>query len=953
MVRRIWLSLVFVSLLAIPCFVYGADVSTIATDTRYDTNAAAGITSIPKNEIRRLPDMIDNPKSQVGMWIPVAEPDPVVRDFNNTIQPAGGVFKNTGAAQDKYPYIIKEKATGKFYVYKNVKYNWYFENAGTEDNSGGTNGASGADVWTPFYKAAGAEKAVEYIKNFVTGSGDKVWDPKVYPNIHAKPFDSGISGDADTRGSTVLQEVGMLLTYDRAEAAVTGTTGDGYTGNADLSVIDPNSIPTAQLGAEPSTWVSSKKEVEPPAGWKLENGMKMTGYNRVYVEDYKSPTVKGTEVSIYRGVSGAWVEEKYTKATSKWDRINGITFEYEDDNPSAAASSDRLQASLNYECGNMDLFKLDNPYYNADDPVSEPFIYFTYLTPTYKMTYNETNQKWERIKISENPVKMDETIQYGPYVGPAKKGEEYYYYKNVDPTWSKKQATAANPDPVMDFIKNRYAYAINGKSLAAWVRGYCYFILDERNSGLLKVKMLNGYINTNKNTKSVSLDEKIPELAQMVKEYSDIGTEKGKAASADLAAFRSHLQAQGLSNINRFSYIEFKDGGRYCVGPIEFEKDKNTEVGPNDTGYDPKIKKGSWFVPGPRVLLPRHFCVSSMEWDSSLGGNKVAGQMATDSQNFYMGSDGKWHRAGDAADAGVPEELQVTTQNSNFIKKYGDTWMQQCPDCMFKVDMADCCGNTTNQVGFLKVLDGGQGNKPGLDVSISDSRTGNEQKVSVPNSQEGLEYGQNGSDKNDQLIVKDGNGQQVVNAGEVYNGDNDLTAKEISLQKWDQNAVSKPIGDELKNPDPIKNPDKVIYEDTRLEIKANAVGTTDRAYPHAGIGKMSFKIQQLDAAGAPTGKYELLEDDSGTKNDEIKKNVFDSTTNGKISEFKPNIRFFHIFRNPGLYRVEFEAANMPNEGDKFLAEATQKLMFTVKVLDLKSDTRVIEDKKEGQIINKD
>jgi len=902
---------------------FAADVSGVATDSRYDINdrtkVVSGIMSIPQNEIRRIPDMIEKPESQIGMWVPMMEPDPVVRGFDNKIRDNVRIFRNTGSTKDKYPYLVKEVSTGKWYAYRNVKYKWSFESAGEDDKSGGVNGSSGGEVWTPFYKASGSERAIEYMKNIVNGTGDKTWDPKVYPNAHKKPFDSGISGDADTRGSTVLQEVGMLLTYERA--AVNPTVignAEGYYGNADISVIDPSAIPEAKLDAEPSGWEAKKSVTPNPDGWKLKNndgGDEFSAFNRVYVEDYTSPTVKGTEVKLYSGNTGAFVEKVYNKASGKWEPCKGISFEYEDDNPNAAASSDRLKASLNYECGNMDLYKLDNPAYNRDDPTSEPFLYFVYLPPTYRMNWNEQEQKWERIKVSENPVKLDETVVYGPYLGPAKKAEEYYYYKNVDPNWK-----GRSEKEVEEFIKARYASAYSTKNLAPWIRGLAYFILDERNSGLLKTKLLNGWINKAKNTKNEGLEAKVPELAMMIGEYEALG-DSGKKAAADMRAFVDHLNSTGMLDVNRFSYIEFKDGGRYCVGPIEFEKIDGIYSESNVQVNGQTVKTGSWFVPGPRVLLPRHYATTSLEWDAGGAAKMVGGQMAKDAQNFVLGADGRWKRAASADDAGVPEELQVAGTNSNFIKKYGDTWMQKVPDLMFKVDMADCCGNTTNQVGFLKVNDGGEGAKPVTEVEISDSRSGNDMKVGVPPSDEIP------SDR--EIAIQDSGSKVQVPGGEY--ADNDMASKQWQVVDKNGNPVDDPLNKQLKLDD------KVIFEDTRLNVTAQAYDNIDRFYPGRGIAYQRLQIRELDANGNPTDKFEPLEDSTGNKSDKIER-VVPRERFERSDKTEPVIKFYHIFRNPGKYRVEYLAEDF--ESNK------QQMSFNVTVKDMSFQERTIRDESE-------
>ncbi|MBI3037944.1 hypothetical protein HYY75_02680, partial [bacterium] len=159
---------------------------------------------------------------------------------------------------------------------------------------------------------------------------------------------------------------------------------------------------------------------------------------------------------------------------------------------------------------------------------------------------------------------------------------------------------------VMEYIANRFANAYPAGGLPPWARGMVYYIIDQNDSGLKRVKQLNGYINTNKNTKGAGVPQ---DLTNLISTYEN-GNDFAKKAAIDLQAFYAHINGN-FTNVNRFSYIEFKDGGRYCVGPIEFEKSNLTE------SVDPsgKVKKGKWVIPGRRVLLPKHFATNSIEWD--------------------------------------------------------------------------------------------------------------------------------------------------------------------------------------------------------------------------------------------------------------------------------------------------------------------------------------------------
>lgn len=895
MSRKIWL--VALAALFLPGSAFAADVSGIATNTRYDLNATAGIKSIPANEIRRIPDMIKEPKAQVGMWVPMVEPEPVVRTMNNTLASNTRIFKNTGAMADQFPYLVKVVSSrpGKsdetgWFVYKNVKYNWRFEDAGDgsanedgkEKASGGKNGSSGGAVWTPFYKASAAEKAVDYMKAFVTGNGEPVWDPKVYPNSHTKPYDSGISGTADTAGSTVLQEVGMLMTYEVAKATVNGETGPGYVGNADPEMIEPSMMSEAKL-VSVDAFTAKEYRNPKPDGWK---GEELTAYNRVYVEDYTPPNVRETKVKIYGGNAGTAVDRVYEDG--QWKEVNGIKYEYEDDNPNAAASSDRLQASMNYTCGNMDLYRLDNPHYNPDDPNSDPFVYFTYLHPVTK------NGK-----------------TYGPYVGVAKKAEEAYYYKNLDPNWKNKPAQV-----IEEYVKNRYAHAYMGRSLPAEYRGLVYYIIDERQSGLLKIKMLNG----NSGNSAAEIDS-------LISEYKTAGA-KGAAAAADLEAFKAYHSSHPTGDLYRYAYIEFKDGGRYCVGPINFEKGNYTEkvVG---AGAD-AVKQGTWYVDNARILLPKHFALNSREWNNGDANAKIDSDVSEAAKGYKLNADGTWVKPTNVSEATAEDKAAAAAMPKNAAeahKRYGEGWMQKVPDLFYKVDAADCCGNNTNQIGFIKVFDDGVGSKPLTEVTISDSRNQNDHTVFVPND-ESLESGQ-------KIEIKNPDGSSQAFDGGKYDGDYDMTKKDISVKDSGSGTDVAPIAKSLQ----LADKDKTIYEDVRLNISANAYDNIDRFMKYQGISKVTFKIAELDQNGNPTGKYEDLEND---KNDSSMK--WDESTKSLVKEndgtdnWTPAMKFYHIFRNPGNYKVEYTAADMPIGGKA----NTQYMAFKVVVRNQTQDVRTID-----------
>ena len=85
--------------------------------------------------VERVSGHTDKPEAQIAVWMPFYEPAPIEKNGANMITDAAQIFRNTGAGKDKFPFIVKEKATGKFYVYRNVKYHWFFEQPGDNKKS--------------------------------------------------------------------------------------------------------------------------------------------------------------------------------------------------------------------------------------------------------------------------------------------------------------------------------------------------------------------------------------------------------------------------------------------------------------------------------------------------------------------------------------------------------------------------------------------------------------------------------------------------------------------------------------------------------------------------------------------------------------------------------------------------------------------------------------------------
>jgi hypothetical protein len=206
-------------------------------------------------DIRRVSGHHDKPEAQIAVWMPLVEPEPIVKTNGNEITDATLIYRNTGPTKDKFPYIIKDKATNKFYVYKNVKYHWAFEKP-EEDKKvlgeGNKGGVSGGEVYSPFMNLKDANG--QYFEDLVNGevSESDIWDKKMFVNRHTAAFDSGIAGAKMVSGSTLLQQVGMIMTYERAEVSGISPSGAGYPAKEKDTADPAGDIPgTVSLAAAP------------------------------------------------------------------------------------------------------------------------------------------------------------------------------------------------------------------------------------------------------------------------------------------------------------------------------------------------------------------------------------------------------------------------------------------------------------------------------------------------------------------------------------------------------------------------------------------------------------------------------------------------------------------------------------------------------------------------------
>ena len=132
------------------------------------------------------------------------------------------IFRNTGTTKDKYPYIIKDSASGNFYAIRNLTYTWKFENQkpDKEDPEGGNaTFTKTIPAYSPFFDEIGlTEAAPQFMKEWAKADGNnyELPEPKAHANRHTVTYDSGIMDGLSVTDSTVLQQVGMLMSYEIA-----------------------------------------------------------------------------------------------------------------------------------------------------------------------------------------------------------------------------------------------------------------------------------------------------------------------------------------------------------------------------------------------------------------------------------------------------------------------------------------------------------------------------------------------------------------------------------------------------------------------------------------------------------------------------------------------------------------------------------------------------------------
>ncbi|MBF0544875.1 MAG: hypothetical protein HQM08_10600 [Candidatus Riflebacteria bacterium] len=678
------------------------------------TNMTVEIRRSEKNENYR-----ENAKASIGIWCPFLEPPPVDRTLSNMLTTKGKVFRNTGAGKDQFPYVIKEETTGKFFVFRNLKYTWLFENQladKADPDNGNATHTTVIPVYTPFFdEIALTDKAPDFMKDWATQEGNDYTlpEPKVHANRHTVVYDSGVANGLSVSDSSILQQVGMIMSYEVAEVSP-AVSGDGYpetgekTANLSGDKIEKFVKGTANLSVVPGSFQTATFTTPIPDEyapfWKL--GL-CSAYQMVYVEDYKPPVAKVPAANSpgqpFGGSVGKWLEQD-------------ITIDWTDDNASASKQSQQLKATFQYHCGMDDLYKIKNPYATADNGM-DPYFYFIILRGN---------------------------DEFGPYIGPQNLGREIEIYNTKHPYWSKRPK-----DEVTKYLTDRRAYATEVDSIPPWMRGVIYFVMGDVGGGAVdpglnatdRMKKLNNAWRIGEITQA-----SCPIFFEIREDLKTLTTDAAKEAVKDLDALEdatknpSAYSCDTGRGFNRFAQVTLDVGdstasstasgtasstmaGSYLVGPIELEKD-NPEVyfeeqKPNDSGTT--VKSGWWKIKGKRVLLPMMYAT------------------------------------------GAKDDCDVSCFTTREV---------------MQVSQSNCCGNSVtvkpaeNQSEvFLK-----DDVKPCPECSLTDSRNGTEHSITIPAGDD-LAYNEKLVVSN-----KDGSNAQSYSANQ-YGGDFDCSKCNFAVQK--------------------------------------------------------------------------------------------------------------------------------------------------------------------------
>lgn len=852
--------------------------------------------------IERVSGHSDKPEAQIAIWMPLYEPQPVVKNKANMLTDATLIYRNTGAGKDKFPFIVKDKTANKFYIYRKVKYHWVFEQPDEKKKvlaEGNKNGTSGGEVWTPFLRPNSVN--AQFFKDMVAGtkSENDVPDKKLFVNKHTTAFDSGIRGREDVAGSKFLQQVGMIMTYERAEVPAPATSGNGYPETAVGTANPDGEIPgTASLGAVPAddTFVKfgpegANKTTKPipdalKGTWNLTAEIdgktynEFTDYNMVYVEDYSYPEIKkdflDPKGSVYSGVVG-----KYLGYNGGPD---GMSVGYENENSDLQPTSPAITSNFEYQFSPDELYQLPNPFYDgASNLEAVMFFYFLKSNGTY-----------------------------GPYIGRAYSSREREYYETHHPYWKHQ------PQDKRDkFIADRYTNSWPGKFLNPWEKGVVYYCLYQNGDPVTRTNELN---EAWKKKSSAELSV----YADIMDELAGKTTQAAVEARTALQELKSFIDSssEGTRAATRFAPIGFEVHlGRCIVGPIALENipSQHTEKPVNKTdpatGKTIEVTSGSWTVAGKRVILPRHFATNSIEWNDH-SATPVTGKKISGVERQVLAS------------AGVDDSNRKTLAELY----YGDS-MSHPPDCLMTQEVSNCCGNAAPAGSVIKVEDAAAFSKPLINVEAEDMNNGVTHKIGIP-PVESIEAG-------GQLVSKDAKTGTVTNHGEDgVGGDIDMTGSDWMVVKVDGTEEKLPAF-----PTDPEGPDKngIPVEDQRMRFNIAPYDNIDSLTPFRGILKTEVEIEALNENQQPTGKFEDIEYEQDGQIISSNKIVKDGSGLDKfeLNEFDPKVSFYHIFRAAGWYQFRVKAYDRAKDGG---IGGARELKFNINVLPASFRTRSIDNK---------
>lgn len=839
-------------------------------------------------------DAIEEPRRRlsVGLWMPMVEPPPVVRDFNNKLDGTKAkIFLNSNeATKAKFPYVVKGVADGQFYVFRNVEYSWKFERVSDDENvagktDGNAPGSSKLAVWTPWFSEI---ETLKQAKRFIPLFGrdenaGSLPEPKVYANHHTKTYDSGIQGNTTVAESAILQMVLLTLKYEVATVTVSAPTGEGYpetSGTADPFNSGGVAVTvqgTVDLAAEPSNFQAKTLTKQIPEAYKVKTKENTdmwtlgegTDYKLVYVEDYRGPA--GVPADYTAGKQSAY---NVVVGGNLSQDVNIVT---EDDNAKANKASDEMKAKLKYYLGNGDVYKIENPFYNNSTKVNE-----TNADPYLNFFYMSGNKSFGPITCG---VQKDRWLEW--YQG-APTDEQ----KQKSPYWQTQPESAG-----AEYVKTKLANSYAANRIPPWHMGVVFLTLGTDGTGQNGMEITEG-LNGAWMAGSVATFTFFNSLVEM---YKGMGTTNAAAQKAlvSLLALQKVIENpqslveeealdpafQGVDQRKwyRFSIAGYDSNlGSFCVGPQPLEKN-NPKVyqeaiikkpAKDDPTRFAEVLIATWTIHKERIIMPSCYCSTSVDTAKS--------DLFTSKQVLEV-------QSADCCGVMTVSKPENTREGVNIEDKDSDTTLRTSP-------------------------------VPEMTLSNGDQ----EQQVIVPAFNE-LNYGEKLAVSN-----KDGSEKKVYGPGE-YKEDFDMITKTFS--KVDKNDNETPISFFEGNPK-----DMIVREDERIQIKTGGYDNIDGLTSFRGIGKTELKIEGAE------GVMETLEyvDENGKPqtNTTITKEPA-SKEKSDLFKFNPSIELFHVFRNPGTYKVTYTLTEA-------VGNQSSKLVYNIKVVDVKQQNRSLEDRLNRQ-----